>query len=179
MTQAVVVFSHGKDSGPWGHKIKALAATVRALGHRAESVDYQGIDSVEQRVAKLVSFCAGFAAAPVLVGSSLGGLVAVGAADAVQARGLLLMAPAFYLPVLPDLPHTLPACPTVIVHGWRDDIVPCDNSIRYARAQQSALHLVDDDHRLYASLPLIDALLQQLLHSLDAAAAQETDHAQS
>jgi hypothetical protein len=51
MTQAVVVFSHGKDSGPWGHKIKALAATVRALGHRAESVDYQGIDSVEQRVA--------------------------------------------------------------------------------------------------------------------------------
>jgi predicted alpha/beta-hydrolase family hydrolase len=179
MAQTVVVFSHGKDSGPWGHKIKALAATVTELGYGAESVDYQGSGSVEQRVAKLVSFCAGLAAPPLLVGSSLGGLVAVGAADAVQARGLLLMAPAFYLPVLPDLPHTLPACPTVIVHGWRDEIVPYDNSIRYARAQQSALHLVDDDHRLYASLPLIDSLLRQLLRSLNSAAAPERAHAQS
>jgi len=178
MAQAVVVFSHGKDSGPWGYKIKALAATVTAMGYGAESVDYQGIDSVEQRVTKLVSFCAGFAEPAVLVGSSLGGLVAVGAADAVQARGLLLMAPAFYLPVLPDLPQTLPVCPTVIVHGWRDDVVPCDNSIRYARAQRSALHLVDDDHRLYASLPLIDALLQQLLRSLNSAAAPETGYGQ-
>jgi predicted alpha/beta-hydrolase family hydrolase len=177
MAQAVVVFSHGKDSGPWGHKIKALAATVTAMGYGAESVDYQGIDSVEQRVTKLVAFCATLPAAPVLVGSSLGGLVAVGAADAVQARGLLLMAPAFYLPVLPDMPHTLPACPTVIVHGWHDDIVPCDNSIRYARAQYAALHVVDDDHRLYASLPLIDALLQQLLRSLDGTATPETGHA--
>jgi len=178
MAQPVVVFSHGKDSGPWGHKIKALAATVTALGYRAESVDYQGIDSVEQRVAKLVSFCATLTAPTVLVGSSLGGLVAVGAAAAVQARGLLLMAPAFYLPVLPDLPQTLPACPTVIVHGWRDDVVPCDNSIRYARVQQAALHLVDDDHRLYDSLPLVDALLQRLLHSLDGVVARGTSHAQ-
>ena len=178
MAQAVVVFSHGKDSGPWGHKIKALAATVTAMGYGVESVDYQGIDSVEQRIAKLVAFCATLPAAPVLVGSSLGGLVAVGAAAAVKARGLLLMAPAFYLPVLPDLPQTLPACPTVIVHGWRDDVVPCDNSIRYARVQQAALHLVDDDHRLYDSLPLVDTLLQQLLRSLDGASAPEIDHAQ-
>ena len=31
-----VVFSHGKDSEPWGHKILALAETARGHGCRSE-----------------------------------------------------------------------------------------------------------------------------------------------
>ena len=34
-----VVFSHGKESGPWGTKIMAMAAVVRDLGLTVESVD--------------------------------------------------------------------------------------------------------------------------------------------
>ena len=178
MSRPVVVFSHGKDSGPWGHKIKALAASVTALGFAAESVDYQGMDSLAQRVDALQSFCAGRLTAPLLVGSSLGGLVSVVAAEAVQACGLLLMAPALYLPVLPAMPARLPTCPTVIVHGWRDEVVPCDNSIRYARQQQAALHLVDDDHRLYVSLPFITTVLQQLLQATVTDPVAAVGHAQ-
>ena len=31
--QRHVVFSHGKDSGPWGSKITALAETARSEGY--------------------------------------------------------------------------------------------------------------------------------------------------
>ena len=34
-----VVFSHGKESGPWGTKIAALADIARAEGYEVESVD--------------------------------------------------------------------------------------------------------------------------------------------
>jgi len=45
-----VVFSHGKESGPWGSKITALAAVARERGAAVESVDYQGIEDARVRV---------------------------------------------------------------------------------------------------------------------------------
>src|SRR5665213_561997 len=50
---ATVVFSHGKESGPWGSKITAMAAAVRELGSAVESVDYRGLDDPALRVRKL------------------------------------------------------------------------------------------------------------------------------
>jgi len=38
--------------------------------------------------------------------------------------------------------------PICIVHGWSDDIVPVENSIRFARQCSASLHLIDGDHRL-------------------------------
>ena len=57
MTRSVgtVVFSHGKESGPWGSKITAMAAVVRDLGSALESVDYRGLDDPGDRVRKLVA----------------------------------------------------------------------------------------------------------------------------
>ena len=49
-----VVFSHGKESGPWGSKITAMAAVVRDLNLTVESVDYRGLDDPAQRVEKLL-----------------------------------------------------------------------------------------------------------------------------
>ena len=54
-----VVFSHGRDSGPWGRKISALAEVARSEGYEAHSVDYRGIDEIRGRIAKLVDFCKG------------------------------------------------------------------------------------------------------------------------
>ena len=73
MTMPAVYFSHGQESGPWGTKIRSMAETVRGLGCRAESVDFQGIADPGARVEKLQAECAGVAEPLVLVGSSMGG----------------------------------------------------------------------------------------------------------
>jgi hypothetical protein len=57
-----------------------------------------------------------------------------------------------------------------IVHGWNDDIVPVDNSIRYARQYKCALHILDSDHRLTANIDDIRALLDRFLQKLLASA---------
>lgn len=48
-----VIFSHGKESGPWGTKIKLLAEIAKLQGFDVDSIDYSGIDDPEQRVQKL------------------------------------------------------------------------------------------------------------------------------
>src|SRR5579885_3775643 len=97
-----VVFSHGKESGPWGRKIAALAEVARSEGYQAHSVDYRGLEDPRQRVARLVDFCKELAGDLGLVGSSLGGYVAVASASLLHARGVFLMAPALYVPGLPE-----------------------------------------------------------------------------
>src|SRR5579872_2380876 len=115
-----VVFSHGKESGPWGRKISSLAEVARSEGYEAHSVDYRGLDDPRQRVARLVEFCKELAGDLVLVGSSLGGYVAVASASLLHARGIFLMAPALFLEGLPPLRSAgLLDCPTTVVHGWR------------------------------------------------------------
>lgn len=160
-----MVFSHGKDSEPWGTKIVALAEIARAAGYRVESIDYRGIDTVEGRLAKLRASCRDLPPAPVLVGSSLGSFLSAAASIDVGARGLFLMAPAFELPGLPPTP-AVARCPMMAVHGWRDEIVPVDIAISFARAHAARLHLVDDDHRLHASLPNIAGWLRDFLGEL-------------
>jgi pimeloyl-ACP methyl ester carboxylesterase len=164
VSAGVVVFNHGKDSEPWGYKIQALAKVAESLHFAVESVDYRGIDSIDGRLERLLAVCAALAPA-VLVGSSLGGYLAAAASQRVKARGLFLMAPAFDLPPLPPLPEVA-ACPTVVVHGWRDEIVPLDRGFQFAKRQQALLHVVDDDHRLHASLPSIEGWLRDFLRTL-------------
>ncbi|MFN5011576.1 MAG: alpha/beta hydrolase [Gammaproteobacteria bacterium] len=168
MSMRCVVFSHGKESGPWGTKITALAEVARAAGWSVESVDYRGIDSAEGRLEALLAACRALpatSAPPVLAGSSLGGWLAAAASRSVAARGMFLMAPAFDMPGLPPLPPVAD-CPTVVVHGWQDDIVPVDHGLAFARAHRATLHLVDDDHRLTASLPRISRWFGEFLGSI-------------
>src|ERR1700674_944429 len=75
-----VVFSHGKESGPWGSKITAMAAVVRDLNLGVESVDYRGMDDPAQRVEKLLAVARELQGPIALVGSSMGGHVAAAAA---------------------------------------------------------------------------------------------------
>ena len=154
-----VVFSHGQESGPWGTKITVMAEAVRAQGMRADSIDYRGIEAPQARVEKLATACGKLDRPPLLVGSSMGGYVSAAAAAAVGARGLFLLAPAFFVPGFPDFEP--PAVPTEIVHGWHDDVVPPENSIRYAQQTAATLHLVDGDHRLTANVDEIVVYLLQ------------------
>jgi pimeloyl-ACP methyl ester carboxylesterase len=161
-----VVFSHGKESGPWGSKITAMAAVVRDLNVAVESVDYRGLDDPADRVRKLLGLGKEFVGPLVLVGSSMGGHVAAAAASRLDASGLFLLAPAFYMAGYEQYTPQDVACPAAIVHGWHDDIVPADNSIRWAREHQAALHLLNSDHRLEDQIDAICVLLRAFLIAL-------------
>ena len=159
----IVVFSHGKESGPWGSKITAMAAMVRELGWAVESVDYRSLDDPAARVRKLIEKAESLEAPVVLVGSSMGGHVSAAAASRLKPRGLFLLAPAFYMKGYEEYTPQDVACATVMVHGWHDDIVPVENSIRWAREHQAALHLLNSDHRLEDQIQEICRLLQGFL----------------
>jgi predicted esterase len=155
-----VVFSHGQESGPWGTKIRAMAECARNLGCEVDSIDYQGIADPTERVAKLISACEHIDDRLILVGSSMGGHVATAAAAELGAAGLFVLAPAYYMPGYESLTPVPPLLPIGIVHGWNDDIVPVQNSIRFAQSCGATLHLVDGDHRLTANIDEINEYLR-------------------
>ena len=161
-----VIFSHGQESGPWGTKIRAMAERARALGCVADSVDYRGIADPAERVQKLVRECAGIEGALLLVGSSMGGHVATAAAQTVGAAGLFVLAPAYFMEGYERLTPTPPELPICIVHGWKDDIVPAENSIRFARDCGATLHLVDGDHRLTGNIDEINEYLELFINKI-------------
>jgi len=170
MTYPIVVFSHGKDSEPWGAKIIAMAERARKLGLQAESVDYRPSNDPIERVNKLLAFVRdlklGADEGPILVGSSLGGHVSAAASVELNARGLFLLAPAFYMRGFEQYTPKPAACPIAIVHGWHDDIVPVDNSIRYAREQNASLYVLDADHRMLDQIDIIAEYFEQFLRAL-------------
>ena len=163
---ATVVFSHGQESGPWGTKIRAMAELVESKGLTALSIDYQGIADPTERVEKLIAEAGDIDDALVLVGSSMGGHVATAAADRLSDAGLFVLAPAYYMEGYEHLTPPAPAMPICIVHGWHDDIVPVDNSIRFARECSASLYLVDGDHRLTANIDAINRQLDAFIDTL-------------
>jgi pimeloyl-ACP methyl ester carboxylesterase len=167
MRTRYVVFSHGQESGPWGRKISALAEVARSEGYETESVDYRGVDEPRERITRLADFCKELQGDLVLVGSSLGGYVAVASASLLHARGVFLMAPALYMEGLPELRDGVLDCPAAIVHGWRDDVVPYEHSVRFAQSYGAALHLLNGDHRLHNQIRVLRYLFEYFLIALD------------
>ena len=158
-----VIFSHGQESGPWGTKIRAMADLVKEMGCAADSIDYQGIEDPAERVEKCVRTCSAIDDQLVLVGSSMGGHVATAAAARVDAAGLFVLAPAYYMEGYETLTPEAPPIPICIVHGWHDDIVPVENSIRFASGCGATLHIVDGDHRLTANIEEINDYLRRFI----------------
>jgi len=161
-----VVFSHGQESGPWGTKITAMAGLVRELGCAAESIDYRGIDDPSERVDKLVAACRNYGRPLILAGSSMGGHVATAAAAEVSAAGLFVLAPAYFMPGFENLTPQPPDMPIAIVHGWNDDIVPVEHSIRFAAQCRAELHLLDGDHRLTENIADINYYLRRFVEKI-------------
>jgi alpha/beta superfamily hydrolase len=159
--ERLVCFAHGKESGPWGTKITRLADVARAHTFEVLSPDYSHTHDPKERVAHLLKL-APAARTLVLVGSSMGGYVSAMACAALKPRALFLMAPALYFPGWDEDPQGCPAN-TVVVHGWRDDIVPVDASLRFARSRGAALHLLDSGHTLTDQLDVLALLFAQQL----------------
>jgi surfactin synthase thioesterase subunit len=146
-----------------------MSEVAKGLGCDVDSIDYQGILDPSERVEKLVHECADINDALILVGSSMGGHVATAAARILGAAGLFVLAPAYFMDGYEELTPPPPAMPICIVHGWHDDIVPVENSIRYARECSATLHLVDGDHRLTDNISEINEYLERFIKSTSSA----------
>ena len=157
-----IVWAHGLEGSPEGFKVRS----VREAGLVAIAPDGRGLVLAQ----RLPALQAAIADNPgcVLAGSSYGGLASAYLASTGAAiSGLLLMAPALHYsesPVQDASTLMVPtSVPCAIVHGRQDDVVPHQASQALAqRCPHVALHLVDDDHRLTASMGLIVDLLRQL-----------------
>jgi predicted esterase YcpF (UPF0227 family) len=158
-----VYFSHGKESGPWGTKIKRLAAIAEDLGCAVDSVDYMDLTDPDLRVERLLEVLANENDEFVLAGSSMGGYVSLVASAEVDAEAVFLMAPALYIPGYGRQEYRSRCSRVEIVHGWSDHVIPSENSIRYAKEADCALHLISGDHVLNGSLEDVAGLFEVFL----------------
>lgn len=176
-----VIFSHGHLSSPDSTKIQRLAPLARQRGFAVEAIDYRDQrDDPLGRIERLSDRLAELDEVPVLVGSSLGGIVSVAAAERHPVAGLFLLAPALYLEDrLPEMTvretYQPQAQHIAVVHGWHDDIIPWQHSLRFANSSSAALHLVDAGHQLGECLPTIAVLFEDFLAGYPSLPASEAD----
>lgn len=161
-----VCFSHGKESGPWGVKITALAEVAKDKGFNVISIDYHGEPDPECRIKRLYCEFMPSDGINVLVGSSMGGYVATVASQHFSPDGLFLMAPAFGIKGYREQFPVPSARKISVVHGLLDDVVPYINSMEFAVKNNAQFHLLDDGHQLVDSIPVISDLFTRFLDSL-------------
>ena len=158
-----VLFSHGKESGPWGFKIKRLAEIARQRECDVDSIDYSDLMDPDLRVERLLAGLEKEVGDFILVGSSMGGYVALVASEIVTPKAVFLMAPALYIPGFKKQQHHSKSPHIEIVHGWSDEVIPAENSIKYAQQADCTLHLVSGDHALNGVIGKIENLFDQFL----------------
>jgi len=159
----LVCFAHGKESGPWGTKIKVLAEIAQQRGFLVQSPDFRMCPGAEERIEKLIAAAPNARNTVVLVGSSMGAYVTLAAAKRLNPTGLFLMAPALYLPGYESVEAPPANVLTRVVHGWHDDVVPTDYAIRFARAYDVELTLLNAGHSLVEAVPVLSELFAAFL----------------
>lgn len=172
-----VIFAHGMESSPSGTKAAYLREALGAL-----TPDLSAFE-LDAQIALLCNLLRASDPA-VLVGSSLGGLAALGAAAARPSgvSHLVLLAPAVGVHLRPDtlassrgarpgledavralsaavIPEQVPA---TLIHGFEDDVVAVSDVVALAARSRSArLILVHADHRLSTERELILTVVSQ------------------
>jgi alpha/beta superfamily hydrolase len=149
---SIVIFSHGKESGPHGIKIQLMAEIAVKHGHQTLSIDYTTCKDENERVDLLRENLVPYKKEKkILVGSSMGGYVCAVMATEIEVAGLFLLCPALNMPDYKVQTYTPKTTNIEIIHGWNDEVVPSQNSIAFAKQNLATLHLVDDNHRLSKS----------------------------
>ena len=147
------ILSHGLESSPRATKVSALAAAAERLGWSTERPDYSDLDAggnvadIGLRLQRLIDRCHAAPRPLVLAGSSMGAFISAFATLQIRCAGLFLLAPPIHID---GYPRKLAAAvqPTVIVHGWDDELIPAGDVVRWAQRRRDRLLLVDDSHRL-------------------------------
>lgn len=163
MPKITVIFAHGRESGPWGSKIRILAKVAERFGCGVISRDDSDNRDPELRVARLIDEVKSIDGPVVLVGSSMGGYVTTVASQVVRPTGLFLMAPAFGLPGYEHQSPQAIARELTVVHGWGDELVPAAAVLAFARRQEAMLHLVPAGHALLEQLDWLEQIFTLFL----------------
>lgn len=160
----LVIFSHGKESGPWGSKIAALAQAAVNAGANVASIDYSDQPDPDLRVKRLLSYEKPPHDKLILVGSSMGAYVSTVASEELHPDGLFLLAPALYMKGYTVQNLKPVAKHTQVIHGLNDDIVPIAHSRLFVKTHPTVNLLeIEGDHRLMAALPLITGVFETWL----------------
>lgn len=152
----IVIFSHGKTTGPLIRKYEWVKAVTASYGLPIMAPDYRATRDPEQRVVMLHKVLDRFPDEVFfLVGNSMGGYVSAVVARQRELPGsqVLLLAPALFLPGYAVQDYVAGA---LVIHGLHDEVIPWQNSLRYS----ADTILVDDDHRLLES----EMEIRQLMH---------------
>lgn len=158
----LVIFSHGKVTGPKGNRIQALSQIATRMGYEVESLDYRRLPTNE-RVEKLNRYLDEINRPYVLVGTSMGGYVSAVSALSHDPLGIFLISPALYMDGYAEAEVEKLNCPTTVVHGWDDDIVPVQNVIRFAQSAGANMHIFAGGHRLREKLSETESCFEQFL----------------
>lgn len=79
--------------------------------------------------------------------------------------GLFLIAPAFGLNGYREQFPVPRASKIDVLHGLHDDVVPYINSMEFAVKNNAQFHLLDDNHQLICSIPVICDLFARFLYA--------------
>ena len=93
----------------------------------------------------------------------MGAYVSLVASESVHAKAVFLMAPALYIPTYKKQQYHSNSKHIEIVHGWSDDIIPPEHSIKYAKDADCTLHLISGDHGLSGSIEVVASLFERFL----------------
>jgi len=148
-----LVFIHGLESTAQGTKGQFFYQNFPQMLIENYTGDFAA------RMLKLSSVLAGKNNL-IIVGSSYGGLMAVQYAIKNESRvkKLILLAPALNLPEFNPKPDNLLRLPVIVYHGIDDNIVDpfAVKNIAVKIFRQLDHHLVNDDHSLHKTFPLLD-----------------------
>jgi predicted alpha/beta-hydrolase family hydrolase len=171
-----IILSHGSDSSPDATKISALAAVAESLGWRTQRPDYRADDtrglagSVASRIARLRATIESLGSPPLLVGSSMGAFVSGLASVDAPVAGLLLLATPSEIPGYARSFDLRPGVPTMLIHGWRDEVCPLAGVQAFAARRRLPLLVLDDNHRLTDSMEAITVQFRWMLGQMAVAA---------
>lgn len=188
-----VVYSHGRNSSPWhGYKIEVLRPIILTMGMNIVSVRYtenMSIVEMEEHLFNIVKDDINVPNDLVFLSSSRGAYISTHIAQKVidfynneslkydkpqsgnilpprNVIGQFLIAPAFYVQpnYYPDQSiKTTENLTTTIIHGFEDEIVSFENSIKFAKQCKSELYLIKGDHRLIAQRDKLCVLFENFL----------------
>ncbi len=168
--KGTVILSHGLESGPQATKVSALAKVAERLDWASVRPDYRSIDALADARAIDSRIQHAIAQTPergriVFAGSSMGAFVSGFASLARSCEGLFLLALPVHIGGYPKR-FTAARVPTVLIHGWDDEICPVESTIAFARERRDSLHLVADDHRLGKHVEYCAIVFERFLMSI-------------
>ena len=162
-----LIFSYGKKVEPALDRLNAFKEVAASFGIGTEYVEYDFDSSPDERAAKLLDVVK---AEPepselILAGSSMGAYGSLLASMQVPVKGLFLVSPALFMYERKEY-NLRGAQKAEFVVGWKDAVIPVDKVLDYIKSEGAEVHIVDNDHLMFSSLPVLKALFREFLQEL-------------